>query len=438
MVGSSLDAHRESPGHPSYDLVVVGGGSAGLTAAIMAGRLGARTLLVDRERLGGDCTHHGCVPSKALIHCARLAHHIEGSSRFGIEASSRVDWSGVKAHIQRAIDRVAAHETPEALAAHGIEVAFGGARFADGPSQLVVGGERVVTARRVVLCVGSRSAPPPIPGLAEAGFIDHRDVFRLDALPKRLAVIGGGPIGVELGQALARLGVKVTIVQRGPRILPRDDDELTNMLADRLRAELDVVTDAEVLSCERDGDDHVVRWERDGQSQLLRCDAILVATGRVANVEGLELERAGVALRDGRIAVDPYVRTSARGVYAAGDCAGPHAFTHFASAQARIATRNALFRFPQRFQPAAVPWCTFTDPELAQVGTTEAQATQSGEDIRIYRRDYQHVDRAVSEASTGASPRRSAGAMDACWAPRSWAPRRVRPSCRSSRQSRKG
>jgi len=381
-----------------YDLVVIGGGSAGLTAAIVGGRVGAKTLLVDKKRLGGDCTYYGCVPSKALIKCAKVAHQTSEADRYGVKvAGAEVSWPDVMKYVWDVVAEVAAGETPEVLAEHGVEVAFGGARFDGGPHRIRVGEERVVEARNVILCVGSHSFAPSIAGLDEVGFIDHVSVFHLEQLPARLAVIGGGPIGVELGQSLARLGSKVTLLQRGPRLLTKDDAELSEMLTDHLRKEIDIVTDAKVARCEAAADSKVVIYDVDGDRRALPCDEILVAVGRRASLDGLGLEEAGIEVKDGRVAIDQHLATTASGVYAAGDCASQLLFTHYASAQARVAARNALFRFEERFEPSAVPWCTFSDPELAHCGLTEEQAREQDHEIRVYRHGYDHVDRAITD-----------------------------------------
>ena len=371
-----------------YDLAVIGGGSAGLTAATIAGRLGARTILMDREALGGDCLWAGCVPSKALIHAARVVYLGRTGSRVGAPANlGAPDFPAALAYVRRAQAHIGAHDSPEALRAHGVAVAFGGARFLS-PTQIRCG-ETVFEARRTIVAVGSHAVAPPIPGLAEAGHLDHVSIFALDHLPPRVAVIGGGPVGVELAQCLARFGAQVTILQRGPRLLPRDDAELSALLAQALGGELTVRCDAGVERVERVGPARRVHFS--GGS--LDCDAILVAVGRRARLDGLGLDSAGVAVRDGAVHVDPHLRTTAANIYACGDCVGGPQFTHFAEAQARVAVRNALFRGRQRFALDAVPWTTFTDPELAHVGAREGDVPGA----RVFRSPYERLDRAVCE-----------------------------------------
>jgi len=380
-----------------YDLVVVGGGSAGLTAAAFAGRVGARVLLVDRERLGGDCLWAGCVPSKALIRCATVAHTARRSEEYGVLTDPTVDFPAAMAHVRRAMERIAAADSADALAARGVETAFGGARFV-GPRRLQIGG-REVQGRRVIVATGARPSPPVVPGLEEAGYLDHVSLWSLAELPRRLAVVGGGPVGVEMAQAFARLGAQVTLVQRGERLLPRDDAELSELLRGYLEEELTILRGATVVGAQRRGAEKVLTVHADGAERDLVCDEVLVATGRRPAVEGLDLEAAGVRATERGIEVDASLRTSAAGVFACGDCTGGPQFTHVAEAQARVSTRNALFRGRARFAHT-LAWTTFTDPELAQVGLTEAQARARDAAVRVYRFEYGDLDRAVCDGET--------------------------------------
>ena len=384
----------------SFDLAVIGGGSAGLTAASIGGRVGARVLLVDRETLGGDCTHHGCVPSKALIRCAKVAHTARQAERFGTHVGDvRVDGAAALRYVRATVEKVKSGETPEVLRARGVEVAFGGATFLS-PTRLKVG-EEEVEAGRSILAVGSRALAPPIPGLREAGFIDHVGLFQLEDLVRRWVVIGGGPIGVEMGQALARLGATVTIVQGADRILERDDGELTTLRAGYLREELELILGAKVVEVARAGSGKAVTIEHEGSRRVLECDEVLVAVGRKTNLEGLGLEAAGVKTHARGIEVDKTLRTSAENIWACGDCTGGQQFTHFAEAQARVATRNALFLGSTAFREQWVPWTTFSDPELAHVGLVEADARRERrDDMRVYRFSYSELDRAVCEGET--------------------------------------
>jgi pyruvate/2-oxoglutarate dehydrogenase complex dihydrolipoamide dehydrogenase (E3) component len=387
-----------------YDLAVIGGGSAGQTAAIIAGRVGAKVLLVDRDQLGGDCLHHGCVPSKALIRCAKVAHTMAHGDRFGVSAEGvKIDFAQVMGHVRQAIETVGAGETVETMATHGVTVAFGGARFLS-PTRLQVG-EQQIEATRSIIAVGSRPVAPPIPGLAKAGTIDHVGLFESNELAERLVVLGGGPIGVEMGQALARLGARVTILQAGERILDRDDPELAERLQGYLQEELTLLCGARMVEVVRSAASaasaggKTVVYEHQGEQHRIECDQILVAVGRKPNLEELDLGAAGVTTAPRGVVVDDYLRTSAKNIWACGDCVGSLQFTHFAEAQARIAARNALFMGCKKFNEPWVPWCTFSDPELAHVGMLEADALRQHPNAKLYRFDYADLDRAICEGS---------------------------------------
>jgi len=381
----------------TYDLIVVGGGSAGLTAASFAGRVGARVLLVDRERLGGDCLWAGCVPSKALIRCAAVAHVARRGGEFGVVTEPVVDFAGAMAHVRRATAVIADRDSPDMLEASGVNVAFGGARFL-GPHRLRVG-EREVEGHAVIIATGARPRWPAIPGLEAAGYLDHVSLWSLAALPRRLVVVGGGPVGVEMAQAFARLGAQVTLVGRGDRLLKQDDAELGELLKGYLEEELAVLCGATAVSARRRGTEKVLTIRVEGSERELACDEILVATGRRPTLDGLGLEVAGVRSNEHGIAVDAGLRTSAAGIFACGDCTGGPQFTHVAEAQARVATRNALFRGRARFA-RTIAWTTFTDPELAQVGLTEARAREAGGEVCAYRFEYGDLDRAVCDGET--------------------------------------
>ena len=379
-----------------YDVAIIGGGSAGLTAATVAGRVGAKAVIIDKERLGGDCLYYGCVPSKAFIRCAKVAHLMRGAERFGLQgADPKADIKGVLKYVWDTIEDLKQHDSPEALAKFGVETLFGGARFLS--DKRIVVGDTELEADRYIITVGSHAAPPPIPGLAEAGFLDHVKIFHMEELPKRLVVIGGGPIGIEMGQSMARLGTEVIVLQGASHILPKDDPELTSMLKKLLEPELDIRVDARVTRVETQDGIKRVTYEHNGHEHTVEGDEILVAIGRRPSLEGLDLGKAGIDYNDKGIVVDAHLRTTNRRVWAAGDCTGAPQFTHLAEAHARVAARNALFRGQKKFTDQGCPWTTFSDPELAHVGLTEDAAEAEGKSVKVYRFPYAHLDRAVTE-----------------------------------------
>lgn len=398
MVGNLLRrAPLTTPMARPWDLIVIGGGSAGLTAATVAARVGARVLLVDKTRLGGDCLHDGCVPSKALLASARLAHRMRRAPEFGIApVGVQVDLAAVMARIRAVQAEIAKHDSPEAMGALGVEVAFGGARFLDART-VRIGKDRTEVGDRFVIATGSSAVAPRVPGLSEVGFLNHANVFGLERLPARLAVMGGGPIGVEIGQAFARFGSAVTILERAARLLEREEPDVSRHLADVLAREgIDVRLSCRVASVRRDGERKVVVLEGGGE---IVADAIFVAVGRRPTLDGLGLAAARIATSERGIVVDDALRTSQPHIFAVGDCAGGPQFTHWAEYEARVATRNALFRGTERRSMRIVPWVTFTDPEVARVGMTEeeAHAHAHQERVHVHRFPFARVDRALTE-----------------------------------------
>lgn len=386
------------------DLLVLGGGTAGLTAAMLAGGLGARVALVERDRTGGECLWTGCVPSKGLLEAADLAFRMRHADLLGLEpAVGDIDLAVVLERVRQAQARIEPHDAPERIAAAGAEVLADEACFV-GPRRVRLrGAGRELTARAVVLAVGSTPTLPPIDGLERADPLTTDSVWQLDTLPERLAVLGGGPVACELGQAFARLGSRVTIVEQAPRLLPREDPEVGDLLARRFAAEgLEVRTGTSAVGVERCGDRWRVTLRGGARGPDVVADRLLVATGRRPRTGGLGLELAGVDLRaDGAVRVDGRMRTSAGGVYAAGDVTGLLPFTHVAAYQAVVATLNALFLLPRRARYRTLPYAVFTDPQVAQVGLTERQARSLwGERTTVARLDQRDVDRAIVAART--------------------------------------
>ena len=383
-----------------HDLAIIGAGSAGLSVAYVAARLGLRVALIERGRMGGDCLNTGCVPSKALLAAAHAAGAVRGAGRFGIDAAEpAVAWDRVRAHVQGAIAAIAPADSAERYAALGATVLRGHARFT-GLDALDVDGQRI-TARRIVVAAGSRAAVPDIPGLAGSGYLTNETVFDLASAPQHLLILGGGPIGLEMAQAHAALGCRVTLVQKG-RIAAKDEPELVQGLRDVLRASgVELHEDAEVVRVEAGP----VLVLADGRR--LAGSHLLVAAGRVPNLEGLALEAGRVRATARGIATDVGLRSPTnRIVYAAGDIAdpagiGPRWFTHVGSYHAGIVVRRAIFRMPAKVDYGALPRVTYTWPELAQTGRTEAEARAAGMDVEVLHGSMAENDRAVTEGETG-------------------------------------
>ncbi len=384
-----------------YDLVIVGMGSGGIVAAEFAASLGLRVAAVERERIGGDCLWTGCVPSKALLAAAKVAQHMRTADRFGIAAvEPEIDLAGVWQRIRAVREEIATtDDSPERFESLGVELVHGVARLASRSAVAV--GERVLETRFVLLCTGSRPAVADLPGLREASFLTSESVFELEEPPRSVVVIGGGPIAVELAQGLNRLGVRVTLLQRGDRLLPRDEPELTSIVAALLREEgVDVRFGVDTQRVEAAEGRKAVLGTTNGQTERWEAEELLVATGRAPLVEGLGLEETGVNVGPRGIVVDERLRTSVKSVYAAGDVAGRWLFTHSAGREAAAALRDMFF--PGKAKDIGlVPWCTFTDPELAHAGLTVAEAIERhGESkVEISRADLSHSDRARAEGT---------------------------------------
>ncbi len=378
------------------DICVIGAGSAGLSIAAVAAQLGAKVVLIERGRMGGECLNFGCIPSKALLAAAKVAHTVRNAHLFGIDAVPAVDFKRVHAHVRSVIDAIAPHDSIERFEKLGATVVRGEARF-NSPREIVVG-DRLIRAHRTVVATGSAPVVPPIPGLDQVRYFTTETIFENDVLPEHLLILGGGPIGVEIGQAYRRLGAKVTIVER-EKAMPKDDQELARPLLQHLVDEGVVIRErASVMAVLQDGKGINLTIEEAGQTTQLRGSHLLVAAGRSARTAGLGLETAGIKFDKKGIVVDKHLKTSAHGIYAAGDVVdGPH-FTHVCSYHAGIVIRNALFRIPAKTDYRSLPWVTYTDPELAQIGMTEEVARKEhGENVRIIRVPYSANDRAQTE-----------------------------------------
>src|SRR5215831_6280650 len=378
----------------SYDLAVIGAGSGGLVAARLAAKLGARVALVEKSRIGGDCTWTGCVPSKALLKVAKVAHDIRTASHFGVVASPpSVDMRAVRDYVRSAIQAVYQFETPEQLKAEGIDVFLGTARFAD--AFTITNGDRKVRSRNFLLTTGARPLLPQIDGLNDVPFATYENIFDIDVLPRALIVIGAGPVGVEIAQAYGRLGAQVTVI--APRLLPKEDQDVQTKMQSLLEQEGIRFVPAHAKSARRDGDGILIAAE----STEIRGDLLLIAAGRKPAVDGLELENAGVQYSPRGIAVDDRLRSNIKHIYAAGDVTGGYQFTHYAGWQAFEAVRNTLLPGSSSGVTDLVPWVTFTDPEVAHVGLSEQEAiARFGGSARVHRWNMDRVDRAVCENDT--------------------------------------
>lgn len=392
-----------------FDYIVIGGGAAGLTAAGIAANAGVKTMMIERERLGGDCTWTGCVPSKALLHAAHLAHHAREASAFGIDAEVTVDFSRVMAHVHALREEVYEDaDAPEIFEGFGIEVVHGDARFvndhtieitaeASGDSHHVE--KRRVTGRMFIICSGGRAAPPPIDGLDSVDYLTNETLFEITEQPEQLAIVGSGPIGIEMGQAFNRLGTSVTIIDRAGRILGRDDPEHADVLRQRLEEEgVRFVFDMTVERVEASGDGGLTLHLSGGET--LEADQLLIATGRKPNIETLNLDDAGIEYTEKGVSVNDKCRTSQSHIYAAGDCTGEYALTHMSEHMAKVATTNAVLKVPSTIDRDGVPWTTFSDPELAHLGASEKELEESGTDFVTYHFPYTKVDRGITEGKT--------------------------------------
>lgn len=376
-----------------YDLVVIGGGSAGLTAAAFHGELGRKVALIERERIGGDCTWTGCVPSKALLKVAKVAHSIRTAEHYGIHVEApKVNMAVVRQRVQDAIQEVYQHETPNEVAKRGVEVVLGEATFLDAHTIEVNG--QPIQSKKFIIATGGRAAIPPIPGLDSVPFKTNHDIFNQEQLPEHLIIIGAGPIGMEMGQAHARLGAKVTII--GAEIMPRDEPEVVETLKHVFETEGIDIMQASVSSIQGHDNDIIVTLDNGND---VRGDMLLIAVGRVPNVEKLNLEKAGVTYTRQGIAVNPYLQTNIPHIYAIGDVTTGPKFTHYAGFQGAIAGRNALLPFAKaNGHSSTLPWVTFTDPEIAHVGMTESEARQRyGDAIKVLMMSTAEGDRTVVE-----------------------------------------
>ncbi len=379
------------------DLLVIGAGSGGLSVAAGASQMGADVILLEGHKMGGDCLNYGCVPSKALLAAAKAAHSHQQSQAFGTpNVASAPDYAQAMDHVAQVIDQIAPVDSQERFEGFGVRVIRAFGHFIS-PTQ-VKAGDFTITARRIVIATGSSPLVPPIPGLADVPYLTNETLFEQRTRPDHLLIIGGGPIGMEMAQAHIRLGSKVTVIE-GAKALGRDDPELAAVVLDNLRAEGVTITEGAMVSGVKRTQTGVSVQTQDGQS--FDGSHLMLAIGRKVNTDRLNLDAAGIETTRTGVKTDASLRTTNRKVYAIGDAAGGLQFTHVAGYHAGVLIRSALFGLPAKARTNHIPWVTYTDPELAQVGLTQAQAEAThGDKLQIARFDFAHNDRAISERKT--------------------------------------
>lgn len=383
-----------------FDMGILGGGAAGLTVASGAAQLGAKTLLVEKENeLGGDCLHFGCVPSKTLIKTAHVYHLMKKAKEFGLPNVEipPVDFKDVARRIQSVISIIQKHDSEERFCNLGAKVEFGEPKFADEHTIQLNG--KTYSARNWIIATGSSPALPPITGLDKTPHITNREIFYLDHLPKSMIILGGGPIGIEMGQAFNRLGSKIDIVNRGDQILGKEDKDMADGVMNVMLSEGVIFHFNTSIEAVKDLGNHkeVIIKDKEGKTVSLRAETILVALGRSANTQGLGLEDIGIKMGSRGIKVDKRLRTSHKHIYAAGDVNGGFQFTHAAGYEGGIVISNAIFHLPRRADYTFLPWCTYTDPELASIGINEKAARSANIDYSVWTEEFKNNDRSLAE-----------------------------------------
>jgi pyruvate/2-oxoglutarate dehydrogenase complex dihydrolipoamide dehydrogenase (E3) component len=379
-----------------YNLVVIGAGTAGLVSAAGAAGLGAKVALIERNLLGGDCLNVGCVPSKGMIRAARAAYEVRSGSEFGVglKCAPDVAFPAAMERMRRLRAGISDHDSAERFTRLGVDVYIGDGRFSS-PTTIEVAGERL-RFDRAVIATGARASDLAIPGLAAAGYHTNETIFTLTELPRRLAVIGAGPIGCEMAQSFVRFGSEVAMITDGPGILPKEDRDAAGVLRQQIESDgVRIITGGKVERVERQDQTEILRLTVGGAPVELECDTVLLAVGRAPNIEELGLDAAGIRYNRQGIDVDERLRTSNFRVFAAGDVCSRYKFTHAADAMARIVLANALFYGRRKLSGLVIPWCTYTDPEVAHVGYYEADARRAGINVGTITQTFDHVDRAV-------------------------------------------
>ena len=383
---------------PRYNLVVIGAGTAGLVTAAGAAGLGARVALIEKHLLGGDCLNVGCVPSKSVIRSSRVIEQIRMASQLGVHIpeGTKADFPAVMERMRRLRARISHHDSVRRFTELGVDVFLGNGQFT-GRDTIDVGGT-TLRFSKAVIATGARPAAPPIPGLAEARYLTNETVFSLTELPRRLAVIGAGPIGCEMSQVFRRLGSEVSILEAQSQILTREDRDAAEIIQNVfVRDGVHLVLGCKILKVETRGAEKVIQFEANGACSDLPVDEILVGTGRAPNIEGLNLETAGVMYSKHGVQINDHLQTTNSRIYAVGDICLPYKFTHTADATARLVIQNALFSGRKKLSALTIPWCTYTDPEIAHVGMYERDAAKRGIRLDTFVRHLRDVDRAIAD-----------------------------------------
>lgn len=408
---SPLDEHNQKLQdhvHPSnwqnpvpkgrYNLVVIGAGTAGLVTAAGAAGLGAKVALIERSLMGGDCLNVGCVPSKAIITSGRVAAAVKSSSEFGVHGKiEKVDFEAVMERMRKLRSGISHHDSAKRFTELGIDVFLGQGTFLDDSTVQV--GDQKLNFTKAVIATGARATPLPIPGLEDVGYLTNETIFSLTQQPKSLLILGGGPIGCEMAQTFARLGTKVTLIERAGHVLIREDEQAAKIVQDSLQRDgIEILTNHDVVEFRKSGNQKTTILKCNEGTKEVSSDEILVAIGRAPNIENLGLDNVGVKYSKTAVEVNDRLQTSNPKIYAAGDICSPFKFTHAADFMARIVIQNTLFWGRAKVSDLVIPWATYTSPELAHVGLTEAQAKQKNVDFDVYTQQLDGVDRAILES----------------------------------------
>ncbi|MGA1862499.1 mercuric reductase [Deferribacter thermophilus] len=400
------NVHPENWENPTpakkYNLVVIGAGTAGLISSIITASLGGKVALIEKELMGGDCLNVGCVPSKAILKSAKIAHYLKNASKYGFDNKeiSSNDFPKVMERVRKIRAQISKNDSVKRYTDLGVDVFLGTAKFLN-ENQIEVD-NKVLNFKKAIIATGAKAYVPDIPGLKENGYLTNETIFNLTTLPKHLLIIGGGPIGCEMAQAFRRLGAKVTIVEYS-RLLAREDIEASEIIKKVFLNEgINILEHSQVIKVSQtNNEDKIITVKRQNETVEIVADYILVAAGRAPNVKDLNLEAAGIEY-DERfgIKVNDFLQTSNKNIYAAGDCCMKWKFTHAADAAAQIAVQNALFKGKKRLSSLIMPWCTYTDPEVAHVGMYEEEASEKGDQTTTYKFDISENDRAQTESET--------------------------------------